>query len=282
MAAERKKRRGTSGMVLAALVLFSSCFAPFAEAGWRITAMTASLSAPTSSGNPSQIVTYASQNKIKYETRVWAQVIDLRTQQLLVLNHLGRMYWEGSIDDYLAAMTKRTLEVRAQMDKLRQRLSAEQRLILERNGGPFDTGAPTLEITVRQSSEQETVIGYKARKYVVLRNGEPYEETWIAEGIDFGAELDMQKLRGFIGKLQASRTSPPGTVLAELTRLIDKGYPVKTVNLLSNRIKEVILVERKSIPAEEFAVPPGYSQKTLADIMSPRTTTPRSSSGVFQ
>jgi len=277
MTAKQKKLSRTSSVILATLLLFSSWSPPYAEGVWRIVATTASPSVPTSAGNSPPIVTYISQNKVKYETRVWSQIVDLKTKRLLVLNHLSRTYWEGSIDEYVAAMSKRALEVRARLNKLMQRMPAEMRLTLEKKGGPFETIAPILKVTVTPSSEQETVAGYKARKYKILRNGEPYEDTWIAGKIDLHTDVDMHKLQEFIGKLQASRTSPPGVVLAELTKLIEQGYPVKTVNLFSNLTKEVTLAEKTNIPDTEFAAPPDYSQQTLTDLMSPRRATLESS-----
>ena len=278
MTTKRKKLSRTSRVILATLLLFSSWSPADAEGGWRIIATTASRSPATSPGDTSQIITAISQNKIKYETRVWVQIVDLKTQRLVVVNHLSRTYWEGPIDEYVAAMTKRALEVRARLDKVMQRMPAEQRLILEKRGGPFETLAPTLKITVTRSSQQESIAGYKARKYKILRNGEPYEDTWIAGKINLSTEVDMHELQEFIGKLQTARTSPPGVVLAELTNLIKQGYPVKTVNLFSNLTKEVTLAEKTNIPDTEFAAPPDYSQQTLTDLMSRRKGTPESSS----
>jgi hypothetical protein len=273
MTAKGEKPYRLSGVILATLLGLFSWSPPFADGGWRIVATTASLSTSSSAENLPQIVTSIAKNKVKYETRVWAQIVDLKTQRLLVLNHLNQTYWEGSIDEYVAAMSKRAAEVRARMDKVIQRIPPEQRLVLEKKGGPFETVSPNLTVTITRSSEQERVAGYEARKYQIARNGEPYEDTWIAGKIDLSTEVNLRRLQEFIGKLQASRTSPPGAVLAELTKLIAQGYPVKTVNLFSNLTKEVILAERTNIPDREFAIPPDYSQRTLTDLMSPRKAT---------
>lgn len=270
MGAERRKRLGTLGVFFAALFLFSLWFPAFAEAGWHIVATTLSpISTPPPGGHP-QLVTYVSQDRIKYETPAWAQIVDLRNQRLLVINHMGRIYWEGSIDEYVTALARQAREMRARMDKVLQQMPPDQRRAIERRGGPFDLITPTLKITVTRTPERKAVAGYKARKYIVRRNGEPYEETWVAGDINLGTDVDMQRLKEFIGKLQVSRTTPPGAVLAELTELVDEGYPVKTINLISSVTKEVIQAERKSIPDEEFAAPKGYSQRALTEMVFPR------------
>lgn len=264
--AERGKRLRALGVTFAALCLFSFWFPAAAGAGWHIVAtiMFPNLRSPP--GSDSQVVTYVSHNRIKYETRAWAQVVDLRDHRLLAINYFGQMYWEGSIDEYVTTMASQR---QARMNEVMQRLSPDQRMVVERRAGPFDTVASTVEIMVTLTPEKKTVAGHSARKYVVLRNDEPYEETWVAGDINLGTDVDRQKLREFIGKLQVSRTTPPGSVLAELTELLDKGYPVETVNLISNITKEVIQVERKSISDEEFAVPKGYTQKALTEVMFP-------------
>jgi Domain of unknown function (DUF4412) len=273
MTTKGEKPYRLSGAILATLLWVFSWSPPSADGGWRIVATTASLSAASATENLPQIVTSIAKNKVKYETRVWTQIVDLKTQRLFVLNHFNQTYWQGSIDEYVAAMSKRAAEVRARMDKVIQRIPPEQRLMLEKKGGPFETISPNLTITITRSSEQERVAGYEAHKYQIARNGEPYEDTWIAGKIDLSTEVNMRRLQEFIGKLQASRTSPPGAVLAELTKLIAQGYPVKTVNLFSNLTKEVILAERTNIPDRELAIPPDYSQRTLTDLMSPRKAT---------
>lgn len=206
---------------------------------------------------------------------MWTQIVNLTTQRLLVINHIRQVYWEGPIDEYLAVAAARALEVRTLRDKLLQRLPSEQRMVMEKRSGPFDSTASTLEITVSQTSEEAIIASYEARKYLVLRNGEPYEETWIAKAIDFATEVDRQKLKKFMEKLQQSRTTPPGVVLAELVPLAGKGYPVKTVNLLSNMTKEVIQAEKKSLPDEAFAAPQRYAQRALIEVMAtPQIPTP--------
>jgi hypothetical protein len=237
--------------------------------GWRIVATTKPLASPSSPSSSSQLVTSVSQSRIKYETRLWTQIVDLKTQRLVVLNHIGQIYWEGPIDEYLFVAAKQAREIRTQMETMLQRLSPDQRMVIARRSGPFDVFTATLEVTATPTPEEETVAGYKAHKYTVLRNSEPYEEAWIAEDINFSTEVDIQQLREFFRRLQESRTTPPGAVLAELTDLVSKGYPMKTVNLLSHITKEVIQAERKNFADEEFAAPQGYAQKTLSEVMSP-------------
>jgi len=259
------------------LCLLSLWFLPRAEAGWTLVATITTPARTPFAMRPPPVITVAAHNKIKYETHAWTQIIDLTTQRLLLINHIQQLYWEGSLDEYVTIAAARALGIRTQRDKLLQQLPPERRMTLEKRGGPFDSMSATLAIALHQTTEREIIAGYEARKYVVLRNGEPYEEVWLAKAIDFGAEIDKQKFKKFMEKLRDSRTTPPGTVLAELIPLAGKGYPVKTVNLLSQVTKEIQQAEKKNIADEEFAVPQHYTQKTLAEVMATPQIPARSS-----
>ena len=166
-------------------------------------------------------------------------------------------------------MAARSRERRAQAERLMNQLPYGPQPLAARRAGPFDSLSPRLTITVTPLSETESVAGYTAHKYRIQRNGIAYEETWLAEKITLSTDVDMSRLEAFIDTLQTSRTTPPGAVLAELTELINRGYPVRTVNLVTQVVKEVVRVEQRPIRDEVFLVPDGYAQKALVEIMFP-------------
>jgi uncharacterized protein DUF4412 len=257
---------------LGILLLFTANIPAVAYAGWTLSAAT--MRPPASSSGAPSLITMASSNRIKYATRAWAQVVNLSTQRLLIINHLSQTFWEGPLDEYLPVVTAQTEAMRA---ALVNRLSPEQRTRIEKLSGPFDTFDPTLTVTVQPSTEEDTIAGYKAQKYLVLRNGQAYEETWIAEEIHFAAEVDPQQFTAFVNRLQKARTTPPGVVLAEMTELVAKGYPVKTVNLLSGVTKTIVQNEQGTIPESEFTAPQNYTAKSLQEVTAPQPVPKRSS-----
>lgn len=250
------------------LLLVSIWHAPHAEAGWRLVATTFLTTSSTPSTLPAEVVLSVSRNRVKYETRAWVLVVNLTTQRVMLLNQVQHTYWEGPIDVYLADAEKRARLVRQQKAHLLRRLSPEQRLVMEKRSGPFDSGSPTLKITATPTTETTKIAGHSTTTYVVSRNGEPYEETWLAKDIHLGAEVKTAQLQEFFRKLQAARTTPPGTVLAELTQLVVSGYPARTVNLGSQMTKELRQSEQTSIPESEFSAPQDYTLTPLAEVMA--------------
>jgi len=259
------------GNVLA--VGFLLIFLPtVAVAGWQFLSTTAFDHTPASSQRPAQLVTALSQNRIKYTTNVWTLIVHLDTQRIVLVNHPRKRSWTGPVDEYFALQTQQLQESQQKAEKMLQVMPLEQsrRLRAFSRVDPFDPLIPTLEITTTRAAEQATILGKPTQKYEVRRNGEPYEETWVAANVDVTQEIDEQKRKTFVSKLQQSRTTPPGAVLAELTDLVTKGYPLKTVNLVSRITKEVVEAEQRYFTDEEFAAPPGYTESALAETMSLR------------
>ncbi len=243
-----------------------------AVAGWYFLATTTSAQTPVSANRPAQLVNVISQNRIKYTTNVWMLIVHLDTQRIVLANHPRKRYWEGPVDEYFALLNSQLQESQQKAEKMLQTMPLEQsqRLRAFSRVDPFDPLIPTLEITTTQAPEQATILGKQMQKYEVRRNGEPYEETWIAATVDVTKEIDGRKRQEFVSKLQQARTTPPGAVLAELTDLVTKGYPLKTVNAVSRVTKEVVEVQQRDFTDEEFAAPSGYAESPLAETMSLR------------
>jgi hypothetical protein len=251
----------------------SLCIAPpITIAGWQFLATTTSDQTQGAAQRPAQLVTALSRNRIKYTTNVWTLIVHLDTQRINLVNHPRKRYWVGPVDEYFSTLTHQLHESQQKAEKMLQTMPLEQsqRLRAFSRVDPFDPLIPTLEITTVQAPKQLTIVGKPTQQYEVCRNGEPYEETWIAAAVDVTKEIDGQKREEFVSKLQQARTTPPGAVLAELTDLVTKGYPLKTVNLVSRVTKEVVEVQQRDFTDEEFAAPSGYAESPLTEAMSLR------------
>lgn len=217
-------------------------------------------------------MTAISQNRLKYATNVWTLIAHLDLQRIILVNHIRKRYWEGSLDEYFATLAQQLQDSQQKAEKMLHVMPLEQsqRLRTFSRADPFDPLLPTLEITVQKAADQVSLIGHTAQKHEVRRNGEPYEEVWVAADIHLGNDLDEHKRKMFVGKLQQTRTTPPGAVLAELTEVVTAGYPLKTVNLVSRVTKEVVKVQQQQFTDEEFAAPAGYTSSPLSETMSLR------------
>ena len=241
-------------------------------AGWYFLATTTSEQTSASANRPAQLVNAISQNRIKYTTNVWTLIAHLGTQRIVLVNHVRKRYWEGPVDEYFSLLTRQLKDSQQKAEKMLQTMPPEQNQKLRAFSrvDPFDPLIPNLEISTTQASEQTTIVGHQAQRYEIRRNSEPYEETWLATDINVTGEVDEQRRKEFVSKLQLARTTPPGAVLAELTDLVSKGYPLKTVNLVSRVTKEVVQAQQQEFTDEEFMAPTGYMQSPLTETMSLR------------
>jgi len=266
-----EKNAQLSTLMIGGLLLL--CASPcVAIADWYFLATTTSPQSPASVNRPAQLVTAISRNRMKYATNVWTLIVHLDSQRIVLINHLRKRYWEGPVDDYFSTLAQQLQDGQQKAEKMLQVMPLEQsqRLRAFNHADPFDPLMPTLSITVLRSSEQATMRGYQTQKHVVRRNNDPYEETWLATDIHVTTDIDEPKRKAFMDKLQQTRTTPPGAVLTELTEAIATGYPVKTVNMVSQVIKEVIEVQQRALQDEEFAAPGGYAVSALSETMSLR------------
>ena len=104
---EQRQRLWTRGVCLAGLFVLLHGFPLLVEAGWYIASTTSPPNSSASAWRTPQVVTRVAQNRLTYETRAWTQIIDLNTQQLSVISHLGQVYWQGSIEAYATLMAAR-------------------------------------------------------------------------------------------------------------------------------------------------------------------------------
>ena len=121
---EQRQRLWTRGVFFAGLLLLHG-FPPCVEAGWYIASTTLPPNSSASAWRTPQVVTRVAQNRLTYETRAWTQIIDLNTQQLSVISHLGQVYWQGPIEAYATLMAARTQERRARAERLMNQLPRE-------------------------------------------------------------------------------------------------------------------------------------------------------------
>lgn len=240
---------GGGGAPLVGALLLPHPSPPPAHAGWHIAATTASPLRPSESD--------------------WRtpQIVDLDHQQLAVLHHPRQVYWQGPIQIYVATLANRSKGRWERLERLAKAHPRAERRPLGEWTGPHDSLGPRLTVSVAPTRQKASVGGYPARKYVVLRNGTAYEETWVTEEINLAADVNLSRLDAFVGQLRESRTTPAGTVPAEL---IGHDFPVKTVNLFTHMmVKEVVHAEQRNVSAAAFMVPKSYRPQALIEMLFP-------------
>ncbi|MBI3329199.1 MAG: DUF4412 domain-containing protein [Nitrospinae bacterium] len=230
-------------------------------------------------------VQYISKNRLKTVGAGNTFIMDLHQNGFTASDQENRVYWSGTVHEYIQEVQtfQQTASdlARQQMEEALKDLPPDQRrameeVIKQREGPgvppPAQQPAKRPQVTVERTQETTLIAGYKATKAMVYADGKPYQEVWLANGIDLKGDLDLKRMRGLQAKLSKAimPESPGGQAVEEdpaYEKMLDEGYPVKIVELGERgepeSVTEVVRVEQRDIPDKEFQPPEGYRRIDL-------------------
>jgi hypothetical protein len=130
-------------------------------------------------------------------------------------------------------------------------------------GGDFSASpkkASVSDIEIKISKDSDTIFGIKARKVVIMKQGEPYIETWVSD------DLTPEKLKTLGERLRAIT---PGLFWSRVDVytfpmyvLMEYGVPLKIIYHIGDKQR---VLQGKVLDNEEtdslFTVPAGYRMK---------------------
>jgi hypothetical protein len=117
-----------------------------------------------------------------------------------------------------------------------------------------------------------TIAGYGCDGYRVSVGGDPQEDIWVTKKIDFMKEIDPSVWKEFADLSREMKTmgadSPDYGEGAEYRKIAEGGFPMKTVDKKSGSVREVTLVEKKTIASSLFEEPKGLEKVPFDRLMS--------------
>jgi uncharacterized protein DUF4412 len=265
------------------LIAFFIFLSGGAQAGWIIDQVVYSTSTQKPKNQKVNSRNYFSKDKFKAVQGSSILIINYNTSQIFMYDRDRKLYWRGTIDEYINGIRDYMAQARREMEQSMKNMPPEQRRTIEEEmtkQGHSLTGEPkgateAGRVKVEKTSERQTVAGYRAVKYSVYLDENSYQEIWISEDLDISKDMNMKKMQNFqnrineaVGSVYSDRSS--GVERShEYQSLFEKGYPLKIVHVVgqSKGIIEVTSAKEKEIPDTEFDVPEGYRQTTLQEII---------------
>ncbi len=186
-------------------------------------------------------------------------IIDVKNDEGWLIDGASKRYAGGKIDELAAIMKKAEgpLEDDAPGDVAGKKVQVEP--------------AKPLAVAVRDLGAGERLQGYDTRRYQVLVDGELLEEVWLAPKIQVAGEIDlvafgtaMQKMiGGGVGLNQGYEGSEAYRTLRA------GGYPLRQILYFvgEKSTLEVTAVAIKDFPADDFAVPKGFTKIPYDDLL---------------
>lgn len=217
-----------------------------AEAGWMIHSQ---YGGP--SGTSEKEVVYFQRDKVREESGGQTTVMDFASRQIIMVQDKEKKYSVMTFDEFKKMM-------RESMGKAREAMEEMKRQGYPVPGAPSpQTGAVTVA-----GIGKATVAGYPCDGYRVSRGGVAAEDVWVTRKIDPTKELGPAVWKEFEDLSREAKKMGFDAKETEndsaYRKILESGYPMKTVDKRSGNVHEVTRVENKALSASLFAEPQGY------------------------
>ena len=215
---------------------------------------------------------YFQNNVIKVVEPQLTTIYDLNQSLLTFLKPQIQMYWKGHLEDYRDELNE-TLQmmIDIEVSKLPDNQKEEARKMLETMLRIMENPDTTssLDISIRETGESETILDYKTRKYQVFLNGVITEDLWIPDDFDVSQDLDFGKFLICLSHLRTGfenellyQTSPAYRAIIEDTYILR----TKEYHAGYQTIKEVTNIQETELNDSEFLPPEGYKPASLSEL----------------
>jgi len=195
------------------------------------------------------------------------QILRLDKEVIMSVDSKAKTYWQMTFSEMSERMKKSSAEMDAAMADMQkemesmsegERKMAEQMMKSMRPGQRSE--GPKIEVT--KTGDKETISGYSCTKFTVTKDGKELLSIWASKDVK---EFEpMRKDFGEFQKRMAEMNPMMPEGLSEGMQKIE-GFPIETD--MPRGLKQVVTkIEKRSIPADEFEIPAGYT-KVKAPIM---------------
>lgn len=218
------------------------------------------------------MVIYFQENKIKLVESDLTTIFDLNQQIITFLKPQIQLYWRGTLEDYRIEVNETLgLMINIEVEKLPVDQQEEARKMFEtmmRIMESPDTSS-SIDIYVRETGENENILGYETQKYQVFLNGVIIEDLWIPQELDVSNDLDLEKYLSLICQLSTGfEYDIYYQTTAEYSQLIKDKYILrsKEYRIGYQTVCEVIEIREESLNESNFLPPPDYKSVTLSEL----------------
>jgi hypothetical protein len=206
---------------------------------------------------------YYMPKKIKSESADKGDVLILRLDKEVMtsMDSKAKTYWQMTFSEMSERMKKSSAEMDAAMADMQkemegmsegERKMAEQMMKSMRPGQRSE--GPKIEVT--KTGDKETISGYSCTKFTVTKDGKELLSIWASKDVkEFEAmRKDFEEFQKRMAEMNPM--IPEG--LSEGMQKIE-GFPIETD--MPRGLKQVVTkIEKRSIPADEFEIPAGYTK----------------------
>lgn len=190
-------------------------------------------------------------------------ILDARKGNIIFIDSKRKVYAEDSIDDFCTVVI-------AEMGKAKKNMHG--------NEGKQKSGKDAPRVSVVQEGDGGVIAGYSTMKYRVLADEKLYEEVWLTADPVVMKDLEsvfktvMKKFEKCLSSLATATPTLPLAVeeAPEYRKMEQAGWQMRSKSYFGGGqavTYEIIKLEKKDIPASEFAIPPDYRKVPVTEIL---------------
>ena len=247
-----------------ALLIGALCIVPApSQAGWVTEWEQTPIKSNGDRGATETATMQIEKGKVRLAQTSTTSLIDYNKSRFAILNPEREYFWSGTIDEYVAEMTK----AREQALKRRgERTNSEKQPEIDPKSLP--------PVVVTKTEEAETIAGHPTQKYEVRVNNELFEELWIADDLDLSSDLDAKKLVAYQRKMSAAMQGNSAKSYnavyysPDYQKLLEKGFALRSIthHIAGAFERKATQIKQVEIPGSEFEVPQTYRRVRLNDV----------------
>lgn len=261
--------------VLAVLAALLFAVPSVGSAGMVLEEKTELVGGPPMQGHPPGFArtrastTYLEGKKIRTETEGHVWVMDFEKGLLITINPAAKTYTEMGLKDLKEAQ-KQAMQwmatLRQQMEEKMKDMPPEQKETMRKRLDSLPQGMAGEEkpakITVKPTTEKETINGFACKAYDVYEGDELTTRYWLTSSVSTEVfdtyQEELKKWLEGMGPLGASR-------LQEWEYIRGKGFPIKVTRMkpIAGKAafnREILKVEEKSLSESLFQPPKDYKR----------------------
>ncbi|KRT66392.1 MAG: hypothetical protein XU11_C0009G0037 [Candidatus Dadabacteria bacterium CSP1-2] len=267
------------------LALVFLCFSSSVRAGWIIEQVIYSVATSSKESSKQKIKSkfYFSKNRVKSLQGNSEIIINYNSNQIFIVDSGRKLYWGSTIDEYISEIARSVAQSRKKLEESLKNMPPEQRKAIEeemkkqglRLPGEAKQSDMKVQVRIEKTPDKQTMAGYNATMYKIYTDGAVYQEIWVSDDMSVYKDIDMNKMNDFQNRvnetLSSLYTSSGGGLESSLEyqKLLEKGYPLKTVQVVGQNkgIIEVVNAKETEIGNSEFEVMKGFRKTTLEEVM---------------
>jgi hypothetical protein len=265
----------------AALLIAFAATPATGYAGWQTTWKNTAVNQAGDKTNTQNASMAIAGGRVRLEQPEIITLIDYNTEQFTLINPTKRLFWSGTVDEYMREMGRnRAQKMSEQFGEAGQKQPGKKPDFSTYQPPKVDP-AKLPPLSISKTGQTETIAGYETEKYQIIADGTLFQEIWVAP-LDVSGDLDPARYLAVQRKMSSAMLGKAADqynalyLNEEYQKLLAKAFILKIVthHMAGGFERSAVTVEESDVPASTFSVPETYRKVRLSDVIETPAAAP--------